>query len=110
MDRLKDQVLIVTGGANGIGRAYCEGLAQEGARVVIADIDAKGAEEIRQVGMRRGQRHVKGRRGGCRLNDAGNANFSPRHDRVQIDGKAFDVAVERAGEGQGAIQIRRHRC
>jgi len=46
MDRLKDQVLIVTGGANGIGKAYCEGLAREGARVVVADIDAKGAESV----------------------------------------------------------------
>ena len=46
MDRLKDQVVIVTGGANGIGRAFCEGLAQEGARVVIADIDGQGAESL----------------------------------------------------------------
>ena len=43
MDRLKDKVIIVTGGANGIGRAYCDGLAEEGAKVVVADIDAQGA-------------------------------------------------------------------
>ena len=43
MDRSKDQVLIVTGGAHGIGRAYCEGLAQEGARVVVAEITAQAA-------------------------------------------------------------------
>ena len=46
MDRLKDQVLIVTGGAHGIGLAYCEGLAAEGARVVVADIDGQGAEAV----------------------------------------------------------------
>ena len=46
MDRLKDQVVIVTGGANGIGKAFCEGLAQEGARVVIADIDVQGADSL----------------------------------------------------------------
>ncbi len=46
MDRLKDQVLIVTGGAHGIGRAYCEGLAAEGARVVVTDIDGQGAEAV----------------------------------------------------------------
>ena len=46
MDRLKDQILIVTGGAHGIGRAYCEGLAAEGARVVVADIDGQGAEAL----------------------------------------------------------------
>ena len=46
MGRLKDQVLIVTGGAHGIGLAYCEGLALEGARVVVADIDGQGADAV----------------------------------------------------------------
>ena len=48
MDRLKDRVIIVTGGAHGIGQAYCEGLAEEGARVVVADIDASAAEDVAQ--------------------------------------------------------------
>ena len=37
--RLADKVIIVTGGASGMGRAYCLGLAAAGARVVIADIE-----------------------------------------------------------------------
>ena len=41
---LKDRVVIVTGGAHGIGKAYCQGFASAGARVVIADIDKPGAE------------------------------------------------------------------
>ena len=44
MARLQDRVIIVTGGAHGIGRAYCEGLAREDARIVVADIDGAGAE------------------------------------------------------------------
>ncbi len=36
--RLSDRVVIVTGGARGIGRAYCLGVAAEGARVVVADV------------------------------------------------------------------------
>lgn len=46
MDRLKDQVIIVTGGAHGIGRAYCLGLAAEGAKVVVADLDGPGAQAV----------------------------------------------------------------
>jgi 3-oxoacyl-[acyl-carrier protein] reductase len=41
---LKGKAGIVTGGGHGIGRAYCTGLAQAGAKVVAADIDSKGAQ------------------------------------------------------------------
>ena len=43
---LVGKVAIVTGGAGGIGRATCEMLAAEGARVVVADIDAEGGKEV----------------------------------------------------------------
>jgi len=44
IDGLKDKVVIVTGGAHGIGKAYCKGFADAGARVVIADIDKTAAD------------------------------------------------------------------
>jgi 3-oxoacyl-[acyl-carrier protein] reductase len=46
IDGLKDKVAIVTGGGHGIGRAYCLGFAEAGAKVVVADIDAPAAEKV----------------------------------------------------------------
>jgi 3-oxoacyl-[acyl-carrier protein] reductase len=48
--RLKGKVAIITGAGHGIGRAYALGLAGEGARVLVADIDQAAAEETaRQI-------------------------------------------------------------
>ena len=41
--RLKDKVAIITGGAYGIGRAFCLGMADEGAKIVISDINLEAA-------------------------------------------------------------------
>jgi NAD(P)-dependent dehydrogenase (short-subunit alcohol dehydrogenase family) len=49
--RLKDKVAIVTGGAGGMGACTARLFAQEGARVVLADmIDADGQAVAREIG------------------------------------------------------------
>jgi meso-butanediol dehydrogenase / (S,S)-butanediol dehydrogenase / diacetyl reductase len=46
MGRVQDRVVIVTGGAGGIGAAACRALAAEGAKVVVADLSADAAQAV----------------------------------------------------------------
>ena len=43
---LAGRVAIVTGGASGIGRAIVRAMANEGAKITIADIDIKSARRV----------------------------------------------------------------
>jgi 3-oxoacyl-[acyl-carrier protein] reductase len=44
--RLKDKVAVVTGAASGFGEGMVRRFAEEGAKVVVADLNAKGAERV----------------------------------------------------------------
>lgn len=47
---LKDKVVVVTGGANGIGRGLCDRFAREDVRgVIVSDIDAEGARTVAEA-------------------------------------------------------------
>lgn len=44
--RFQDKVAVVTGAAQGIGEAYAKALAAEGAKVVVADLNAEAGEQV----------------------------------------------------------------
>ncbi len=60
--QLSDKVVLVTGGAGGLGRGICLVMAQRGAEVAVVDVDAPGAENT--VGeLARGGHKAKAYRG-----------------------------------------------
>ena len=52
MMRLKDKLAIVTGAGSGFGAGIAKRFAEEGAKVIVNDIDARGAGVAREIGGR----------------------------------------------------------
>lgn len=46
MNRLKDKVAVITGAASGFGEGMAKRFAEEGAKVIVADLNQKGAERV----------------------------------------------------------------
>ena len=53
---LNGKVALITGGAQGIGRIICEELAEQGAHVILGDVNLEGAEktagELKEKGVK----------------------------------------------------------
>ncbi|MEP0393424.1 MAG: SDR family oxidoreductase [Erythrobacter sp.] len=86
--RCEGKLALVTGGAQGLGRAHCIRLAQEGARVLATDINGEGAAETAEI--------VNAEMG------AGTA-FSVQHDVT--DPAAWEAAVDAARENMGGMNV-----
>ena len=57
--RLQGKVALITGGAQGMGRAIAQRFAQEGARVVVADLKLDGAQAVaNEIGQSGGEAHA----------------------------------------------------
>ncbi len=86
--RVEGKLALVTGGAQGLGRAHCIRLAQEGARVLATDINGAGAAETAEI--------VNAEMG------AGTA-FSIAHDVT--DPAQWEAAVDAARENLGGLNV-----
>src|SRR5258706_10122433 len=97
---LPGQVAIVTGGGQGIGRATALELARLGADVVVAELNAEGAErtanEVRGVG---------GKALALPTDVTKHADLTRMVDRVRADWGRIDVLVNNAGIYRAALPL-----
>ena len=93
----KDKVVVVTGAASGIGRATAQKFAEEGARVVVADVDAARGEEAAAAIRSQG-----GRADFMPIDMTNTASIDAFGAAVQAKFGAVDVLVNGAGWGRTA--------
>ncbi len=84
--RLKDKVAIVTGAAHGIGRAIAELFAEEGAEVLVADVDEEAGAELAESLRASG----------------GRAEFCRTDVALKVD---VEEAVKRTARWNGCIDV-----
>jgi NAD(P)-dependent dehydrogenase (short-subunit alcohol dehydrogenase family) len=93
MGLMDGKVVVVTGGGNGIGRAYCQGIAKEGGAVVVADINGAAVEGVVKAIADRGGRAL-----GVELDVANSASCQVMAKKAlasfgQIDGLINNAAI-----------------
>ena len=98
--RLEDHVAIITGGARGIGRGIALRFAEEGADVVIAELDEETA------GATASEVEAKGRRAlvvGCDVTNP--SDVQAMVDATLAEFGQIDILVNNAGLGQQVIEV-----
>lgn len=88
---MTDRIALITGAAQGIGRACAEALAEDGCRVVLADIDPSVHDTAKALG---GIGYV------CDMGDP--AQITELFDRMEAEVGAASVLVNNAGIAIGA--------
>lgn len=89
---LAGQVAVVTGGAQGIGRAICETLAANGATVVVADLNLEHARQTAAAISQTGVRAVA-----LPVNVAEESSVQLLYQEVRAVAGRLDILVNNAG-------------
>ena len=98
---LAGKVAIVTGAAQGIGRAIAEALARDGADVAVVDLDVTRAEETARAVSSQGRRALV-----IKANVAEWADVTAMADRVLTELGRIDILVNNAGITRDGLLLR----
>ena len=85
----KQPLALVTGGARGIGYACAEALAEDGARLILADIDAEGVAVAAEK--------LGGATVGLACDMADSAQITAMFDKVEAENGPVEILVNNAG-------------
>ena len=99
---LTDKVAVITGAAQGIGRAIAETLAQQGAHIVVADLQEEKAEATAQeIAASTGRRAIA-----VKVDVSDIASAKAMIDRVMDEFGRVDILVNNAGTTRDNLIMR----
>jgi 3-oxoacyl-[acyl-carrier protein] reductase len=102
MDLLNDKVAVVTGAAQGIGRAIAETLARRGAHVVIADLQMEKAEATaKEIAADTGRQAIA-----VQVDVSDNTSAKAMIDRAIAEFGHIDILVNNAGITRDTLIMR----
>ena len=99
---LNDKIAVVTGAAQGIGRAIAEALARRGADVVVADLNVEKAEATaKEIAADTGRRAIA-----VQVDVADNTSAKAMIDRAIAEFGRIDILVNNAGTTRDNLIMR----
>jgi 3-oxoacyl-[acyl-carrier protein] reductase len=98
---LKDQIVLVTGGARGIGKAIAENFAKKGAHLIIADISLGSAEETAREIAAAGVRTLA-----LSLDVSKSGDVTAAFEKIIKEFGRIDVVINNAGITKDGLILR----
>ena len=98
---LQNKVALITGGAQGIGKTISEELVQNGAHVVLGDVNLEGAQATAEAINNNG-----GSASAIKIDVSNPAEVKQVFDSILKDKKPIDIMINNAGITRDGLMIR----